>query len=312
LLRETTPVTGEQYFLELATPAGNFQATIAQVGASLRALRFNDLDLVETYDAEKPAPLCAGQIMSPWVNRLDGGTWNFNGTELTNPINISQQQNANHGLLLDYSYEVVSKDESSVTLRADIDSPSGYPFEVETFVEYRLVANGLRVTHRALNKSSETIPYATGAHPYFKISNVDTGELTVTFDAGKRTVVNERQIPTEVAATAGTVFDLSQGKQVKAHFFDDDFTDLPLDAAGNSHCYLKSPNGHTLDIWQDSNFKHLVIFTPDFFPNIHGEKVYAIGVEPATSPPNALNSQVDLIWLKPGIEFSAAWGVNLN
>lgn len=311
MLRETAPLTGEQYSLERQTAKGVLKATITQVGASLRTFQLGDVDFVEDYDPNRQAPLCAGQIMSPWVNRLDGGTWNFNGKTLNNPINIEAQQNSNHGLLLEHQYEVTYQDESSVILQANLDSPAGYPFDVQTFVEYRLGETGISVTHRAINRSSFAIPYATGAHPYFKISSSKTGELTLISSAKTHTLVNERQIPIGEAPTEGTVFDISGGIKVKDHFFDDDFSGLQLDEAGNSHCYLKSPQGETLDIWQDSNFKHVVIFTPDFFPSITGDRVHAVAIEPSTSPPNALNSQIDLIWLEPEVEFSATWGVTV-
>lgn len=311
MLKETTPVTGAQYYLERQTAKGLLKATITQVGASLRTFQLDEIDFVEDYDPNRQAPLCAGQIMSPWVNRLDGGTWTFNGQQFKNQINIESQQNSNHGLLLERAYDVIHLDDSVVILQANLDSPAGYPFNVETSVEYRLNENGISVTHRAINRSSVAIPYATGAHPYFKISGTNTGELTLISSAKTHTLVNDRQIPIGESPTEGTVFDISGGIRVKDYFFDDDFSGLQLDEAGHSHCYLKSPAGETLDVWQDSNFRHVVIFTPDFFPSVTGDKVHAVAIEPSTSPPNALNSNINLIWLEPNIEFSATWGVSV-
>jgi aldose 1-epimerase len=303
--------SGEQYVLSLETEHGQLRATIAQVGASLRQLSIGSIDLVEPYSADQERPLCAGVIMSPWVNRLDGGRWSHDGIQLENPITIIDQNNANHGLLLDRRYDLVEKSESAVTLSAVIESPAGYPFEIETRVNYSLTSRGLEVTQSAKNLSAVKAPYATGAHPYFKFSEVETGELILSSDAETRTVVDERQIPISEAPTLGSKFDLRKGLAVGENFIDEDFTDLPLDENQRSHVYLKSTAGRGIDVWQDSSFKHVVIFTPNYFPAINGEKVYAAAIEPSTAAPNALNSGKDLIWLAPGQEFVGKWGVDL-
>jgi aldose 1-epimerase len=303
--------SGEQYVLSLETENGQLRATIAQVGASLRELSIGSIELVEPYAADQERPLCAGVIMSPWVNRLDGGRWKHDGVQLENPITIFDQNNSNHGLLLDRRYEPLEQSSSEVTLSALIGSPTGYPFEIETRVTYSLSSRGLEVTHRAKNLSGSKAPYATGAHPYFKFSEVETADLIISSDAETRTVVDERQIPISEEPTKGSKFDLRQGLKVGENFIDEDFTDLPLDENLRSHVYLKSAAGRGIDVWQDSTFKHVVLFTPNYFPAVNGEKVYAAAIEPSTAGPNALNSGKDLIWLSPDQEFVGKWGVSL-
>ena len=124
------------------------------------------LVLRQPNDGLQHPPLCAGQIMTPWVNRLDRGQWLYKGEVLQNPITIVEQDNANHGLLLDHAYELVAQTESSVVLRGVIKPTAGYPFEVSTTVGYELTDNGLVVTHRAVNKSSESAPYAVHDEPH--------------------------------------------------------------------------------------------------------------------------------------------------
>ncbi|MFM1785025.1 MAG: hypothetical protein RLZZ108_49, partial [Actinomycetota bacterium] len=304
--------TGAQFVLTHPTPKGTLSATITQIGASLRLFSIGDIELVEPYGEGQQAPLCAGQIMAPWVNRLDKGQWKYRERLLQNPITLVEQENSNHGLLLEHAYELVEKTPTSVTLRGTIVPTEGYPFMVQTFVTYSLDDSGLTVTHRAVNQSVDPAPYATGAHPYFKFSAVDTGELTLRSDAATLTVVNPRQIPVAEAATIGSDFDLRGGVKVKDKFIDEDFTNLPRDAEGLAHTYLEVGDGRSLDVWQDETFKHVVIFTPSYFPTMDGGKTFAAAIEPSTAAPNAFNSGRDLMWLEPGVEFVGRWGVKVN
>ena len=307
-----TSATGEQYVLTHSSHAGEFSATITQVGAALRLFSIGDIDLVEPYSADAPVPLCAGQVMAPWVNRLDRGQWTYKGEVLQNPITIVEQNNANHGLMLDHVYELVSQTASSVKLSGLIAPTAGYPFEVLTTVTYELTDDGLVVTHRAVNQSAEAAPFATGAHPYFKFSAVDSAELILTSDAQTLTVVNHRQIPVAESATVGSELDLRGGVRVGSQHIDEDFTNLPRDEHGNAHTYLRAPDGRGLDVWQDETFKHVVIFTPNYFPTIDGGETSVAAIEPSTAAPNAFNSGRDLIWLEPGATFVGRWGVKVT
>jgi len=307
-----TTATLEQFVLTHKSPIGHLTATIMQVGASLRTFSVGEIDLVEPYAEDSKAPLCAGQVMSPWVNRLDHGQWTYRGQVLQNPITIVDQDNANHGLLLDHKYDLVSQTESSVTLAALIEPTDGYPFAVQTRVTYQLVDTGLVVTHQAHNLSADAAPYATGAHPYFKFSAVESADLILTSDAETLTVVNSRQIPIGETPTLGTPIDLRHGTRIGDQHIDEDLTDLPRDEHGNAHTYLRTTDGRGLDVWQDEHFKHVVIFTPNYFPTVDGGKTNVAAIEPSTAAPNAFNSGRNLIWLEPGVEFSARWGVDLT
>jgi aldose 1-epimerase len=305
-------ITGTQYKLTRTTANGVLSATISSVAASLREFSVGEIELVEPYGEHEPAPYCAGQVMSPWVNRLDHGKWTYQGQVLSNPITIVDQDNANHGLLLDHSYDLVEQSENQVTLLARIEPTEGYPFTVETEVTYALVDDGLVVTHRAVNLSSVAAPYATGAHPYFKFGTVDAAELTIRSAAATLTKVDDRQIPVGLVPTINSEFDLRAGVRLAGNHIDQDFTDLPRDAAGLAHTYLTAPDGRGIDVWQDQSFKHVVIFTPNYFPTIEGETTHAAAIEPSTAAPNAFNNGQDLLWLEPGQSFEATWGVTIN
>jgi aldose 1-epimerase len=305
-----TSATGQQHELHYTSAIlGDFKATVAQVGASLRQLSVGEIELVQGYAVDKPAPYCAGVVMSPWPNRIDGGKWVYQGQTLQFDINFVSQQNSNHGLLLDYPYELMSRTPSSVTLGATIFPRAAYPFLVETTVTYELGENGLTVTNSAINRSAAEAPYAVGGHPYFKFSEVEAAELIVKNQAKTRTTVDDRQIPNGEEPTAGTFFDLRAGVRLPEVFIDQDFTDLEFDAAGHAHTYLLTDAGRGLDVWQDETFKHVVIFTPGFFPAEDGRETYTAAIEPSTAAPNAFNTGKNLAWLKTDELFKATWGV---
>ena len=299
--------------LVLQSENGLIEAQIARVGAALRYLAIDGLQLVEPGEFGSLSPFCEGVIMSPWPNRIDGGKWQYQGRTLELPINLHEQQNANHGLLMDVAYDVVEQGESSVTLGALIHARLGYPFNVYTTVSYELVDSGVKISHTAVNHSAADAPYALGGHPYFKIAGVATEDLFLRSDAETVLVVDERQIPTGTMPTAHSRFDMRAGVRVGDNFYDHDFTDLPRDAEGLAHTYLTAADGRGFDIWQDAEFKHVVIFTPDFyFADLGQNKRYACAIEPQTSGPNAFNSGDDLTWLKQGQKFVATWGINFK
>jgi len=305
-----TSASGQQFELHYTSALlGDLKATIAQVGASLRQMSVGTIELVQGFAEDQWAPFCAGAVMSPWPNRIDGGKWVYDGQARQFNINIVAQQNANHGLLLEHPYDLISRTPHSVTLGATIYARHAYPFTVETTVTYSLGETGLTVTHSAINRSASDAPYAVGGHPYFKFSAVAPETLVVKNSAKTRTTVDERQIPTGEEATEGTVFDLRAGVRLPDVFIDQDFTDLEYDAEGHAHTYLLTQDGRGLDVWQDQTFKHVVIFTPGFFPAEDGSLTYTAAIEPSTAAPNAFNTGKNLAWLKNNELFTASWGV---
>jgi aldose 1-epimerase len=304
--------SADRYIIHLVNGQVSSTATIARVGAALVSWTTNGTELVEPGNLDAVGPFCEGIVMAPWPNRLEDGQWSYQGATLEFPLNIPSQQNANHGLLIHHPYDLVEETESSVTLGALINARTAYPFNVYTTVKYELLDQGIVVTHTAENRSVEAAPFAVGGHPYFQITGVPTADLILRSDAATVLDVNERQIPVAKLPTANTRFDMRAGVRVGDNFYDHGFTDLPRDAEGLAHTYLTAPDGRQFDIWQDSEFKHVVIFTPDFYwDKSADEKRVAVAIEPQTAGANAFKTGEDLNWLEPRKVFKASWGMNL-
>src|ERR1700761_7230469 len=87
-------LTGEQFTLV----AGDFEATIVEVGAGLRALRHRGLDVTVPYGEDELPPKGTGATLVPWPNRIRGGGHRFDGVDYQLPLTEPAAGNAIHGL----------------------------------------------------------------------------------------------------------------------------------------------------------------------------------------------------------------------
>src|ERR1700739_4203693 len=94
LIGMTIPLTGTQYEIE----AGDYRATVTELGAGLRVLEHAGTPLVTSYDADQLPPHGAGQLLSPWPNRVGGGRYSFGGAEHQLALSEPPLGNAIHGL----------------------------------------------------------------------------------------------------------------------------------------------------------------------------------------------------------------------
>ncbi|WP_341952764.1 aldose 1-epimerase family protein [Salinibacterium sp. TMP30] len=301
--------TGTQYIITRATDQGEARATVTELAASLREFSIGDVELVESYAETAMPPFADGIVLVPWPNRVDGGQWTLNGEVQQLDITEGDRNNAIHGLLRNTGYSLIERTPQSVTLGATVFPQHGYPFHVHTTVRYQLVESGLRVTHTATNLSDAAAPYALGTHPFVKVGDTPIAELTLTMTAATRFESNERLIPTGEVAVAGTDFDLSGGRPVGELDLDTAFGGVEV--VNGVAARLTAPDGRELRLTVDENFDFVQVFTPRNFPTLSGVG-QAIAIEPMTGAPNAFNTGRGLLWLEPGAEFSASWGLEFS
>jgi aldose 1-epimerase len=319
--------TGFQHRLVVESSTGRFvgrsTAVITEVAAGLRSYAVNGIDLVETFAETATPPMAAGIVLVPWPNRIRDGQWTQGGVTHQLALTEPAKRNASHGLLRFMPYRRVSGSENSVTLAATIFPQSGYPFHLDTTVEYTLTPGGLVVTHGVHNLGTDAAPYAVGAHPYLQIGGVPTGELSVEVSAATRILVDERRNPIGEEFVDGTPQDLRNGKVVGALDLDDGYADLTMTAGRVEH-RLTAPDGRALILWGDENMRYVQVFTPRTFPTTVAPvgsdlpdgasaapaRHQAIAIEPMTAPANAFNSGAGLRWLQPGERWSVSWGIS--
>ncbi|MET4136577.1 aldose 1-epimerase family protein [Pseudarthrobacter sp. PvP090] len=295
--------TGRQYELR----RGDALAVVTELAAGLRLYSRGGTQLTESYGDGEISPGAAGITLAPWANRVKDGVWYLNGKKQQLDITEVSRNNASHGLLRNASYELVDESEFSVTLEAAVFPQHGYPFLLRHSVRYELAGDlGLVVRQTLINDSQEPAPFVLGAHPYLRLGEVPSEELTVTVHAGTRLVTDERLIPRSTEPVRGD-FDLRAGRSVGALDLDSAYTDLEFDAGIARHT-LSAPDGRSVSLWQDENCGYVHVFVTTEFPG----RTKAVAIEPMTGPANAFNSGDGLRWLDPGDRFAMTWGISAS
>lgn len=299
------PLTGAQF--EIA--AGDLRATITELGAGLRAFSLHDRPIIRTYDADELPPAGAGQLLTPWPNRIDHGRYSFGGATYQLDISEPARDNAIHGLTRWASWRVTAQAPDHVELGLDLLGRTGYPFCLELRAAYRLSPEtGLEATVTARNAGGRAAPFGTGAHPYFIASAglVDDCELHI--PAARWQPTDDRGIPDgEPQDVTGSEYDFRMPRKIGGLSLDHAFTALATDSDGRADVRL-SGSDMTIEIWLGSGYEWLQVFTGD--PLGPDERRRALAIEPMTCPPNAFVTGIDLATLQPGGSATYRWGVH--
>lgn len=299
--------TGEQFRLTLDGAQGFVSATVTELAASLRALTVGGVALVHEYPDHLTPPYGAGIVLVPWPNRVRGGRWTLNGVEQRLDITEPSSGNATHGLLRNTGYRVTDLSGHAVTLAATVFPQHGYPFLLETSVRYELTETGIEVTHGIVNAGTDTAPVAIGSHPYFRVGDIPSEDLTVTVAGSTYYPLGEAFIPVGRAPVAGTDVDLRGGRALRGAALNSAYTDLERVDGAFRH-RLTAPTGDVTEVWGGEDFAYVQVFTQPSFTGLTGTE-FAVAIEPMTAPANALATGEALRWLEPDEHWVARWGV---
>jgi aldose 1-epimerase len=300
--------SGEQF--EIA--AGTQQAVVVEVGGGLRSYAAGGRKLVDGYGADEMSSSGRGQVLIPWPNRLQDGSYAFDGRRHQLPLSEPQNHNAIHGLVRWAAWTASAREPHRVVMEHSLFPQPGYPFSLRLSIDYALSDLGLRVRTTATNVGTEPCPYGSGAHPYL---TVGTGTATATIDrlmlrVPGRSVLrsDERGLPVGTQAVQDTEYDFRQPRQIGSTTMDHAFTDLVRDEDGLARVELRDPDhGAGVSLWVDASYPFLMLFTGDTLPD--ARRRHGLAVEPMTCPPNAFRTGDALIRLAPGGSFTSTWGI---
>jgi aldose 1-epimerase len=293
--------SGERFVLE----RGRVRAEIGAVAAVLCELRVDGERLTETVPRHALPPQGAGMVLAPWPNRVRAARWSRFGRELALDVTEPSTGNATHGLLRNTAYRPLERSDDELVLGALIPPQHGWPWPIATRVRYRLLDDGLQVTHEAENLSDEPAPWAVGAHPYLRVGETPIGDLELMVTARTRLTLDDVMIPIGSEPLDGTDRDLRAPRRVGDLELNDPVGDLTRGPDGIV-AWLEAPDGARTVLRVDEPFRWLQLYTPRDHPRPDGAGL-AVAVEPMTAPPDALNSGTDLIELAPGEHWSASW-----
>jgi aldose 1-epimerase len=288
--------------------AGDGQRAIVDaVGGGLRAYSAHGRELLDGYAADEPSPSGRGQILAPWPNRLEDGSYEFDGQVHQLPINEPDRQNAIHGLVRWDEWTVGEREPNRVVMEHVLRPQPGYPFSLALAVEYALSTSGLHVRTTATNVGEEACPYGSGAHPYLTVGT-DTIDPVILRAPG-RTVLrsDERGLPIGSVPVDATEYDFRRPRQIGSTRLDHAFTDLKRDDDGLARVALAGAPGEGLTLWVDEAHGYLMLFSGDPLPDVERR---SLAVEPMTCPPNAFRTGEALVRLEPGSSCTSAWGIS--
>jgi len=310
------PLSGTQYTLR----AGDDEAVIASVGASLRSFRHADRDLVVPFDADVVRPAYRGATLAPWPNRIVDGRYEFAGVEYQTAITEPGRGHALHGLVAWLDFEAIDRGASHVTLAATIEAQTGYPWRVRVEVRYELGGAGLTQTVTAINESAEAAPFGTGPHPYLVAGSSPLDEWTLELPAATvLEVTPDRLSPVATASVTSDAdrFDFRAPRVLGAVEIDHAFTDLTRDGAGVATVRVTDAAAGTgVQLTWDAACPWVQVHTADQpgGPGTPGHRA-GLAVEPMTCAPDAFNAarydyEAGLRVIAPGGPGSASWSIS--
>ena len=294
--------SGEQYELAL----GDQAAVVTEVGAGLRSYAVGARDLLDGYGPDEMATAGRGQVLAPWPNRLQDGSYEFEGRRHQLPLNEPERANAIHGLVRWDAWQAREREPHRVVLGHVVHPRPGYPFALELCVAYELSEGGLAVQTTATNVGTDTCPFGTGAHPYLTVGTATVDDIVLRVPARTALRSDARGIPVDTLPVDGTELDFRAARPIGGAKLDQGYTDLERDDDGLARVELRARDGgRGVTLWVDEGYPYLMVFTGDH-PAVERR---GLAVEPMTCAPNAFRSGDGVIVLEPGATFAGTWGL---
>jgi len=295
--------SGEQ----ITIAAGDQQAVVVEVGGGLRSYSAGGRELIDGYGADEMSSSGRGQVLIPWPNRLQDGSYEFHGRRQQLPLNEPERRNAIHGLVRWAAWTATEHEPHRAVMEYVLHPQPGYPFSLKISIEYALSDRGLEVRTTATNLGTEPCPYGSGAHPYLTLGTTTIDRLVLRVRARTILQSDERGLPIGAEAVEGTEYDFRQPRRIGSTKLDHAFTDLEWDQEGLARVELRDPDHETqVSLWADQSYPYFMLFSGDPLPNVRRR---SLAVEPMTCPPNAFRTGDALIRLEPGSSFTGRWGI---
>jgi aldose 1-epimerase len=293
---------------EIELLADDQRAVLDEVGGGIRSYTARGREVLDGYPAGQPSPSGRGQVLIPWPNRLEDGSYEFDGQRHQLELNEPENGNAIHGLVRWEPWTVAEREPHRVVMTHALSSQPGYPFTLELRIEYALAMDGLNVHTTATNVGESACPYGSGFHPYLTVGTETVDSVILHLPAGTVVDADERGLPLAAAPVEGTEYDFRRPRPIGSTRLDHAFTDLVREEDGIARVALGGLlPGSGLDLWVDEAYGYLQVFSGDPLPDVNRR---SLAVEPMTCPANAFRTREGLIRLEPGTSFTSAWGIS--
>jgi aldose 1-epimerase len=287
--------------------AGDQRAVVVEVGGGLRTYSAGGNALLDGYPEDRMCTSGRGQVLIPWPNRLEDGSYEFDRRRNQLPLSEAGARNAIHGLVQWAPWTVLAEEPGRAVAAHVLHPQPGYPYTLALRIDYTLSGSGLRVETTATNIGSDACPYGAGAHPYLTVGTATVDPVVLRIPARTVIIGDERGLPVERRAVEGTAYDFRAAHPIGATVLDSAYTDLERDEDGLVRVVLLDPDtSRGLTLWADETHGYLMVFSGDPLPDVARR---SLAVEPMTCPANAFRTGEGLIRLEPGESFTSAWGI---
>ena len=294
--------SGEQIEIAFADQC----ATVVEVGAGIRTFSAEGRQLLDGYGADEPIRSGRGQVLIPWPNRLEDGSYEFDGQRHQLPLTEPERGDAIHGLVREERWTVGEREPHRVVMEHVLEPRPGYPFTLSLAIEYALSERGLSVRTTATNTGSDSCPFASGQHPYLTLGTPSVDSLVLSAPGGRScSRTNGASRAEESRSTARRTTSGVRGRSARRSSTMRSRTSCAArtDVRASSCGIPRSRAG--LSLWVDESYRYLQLFTGDPLPDVSRR---SLAVEPMTCPPNAFRTGEDLVRLEPGSELRERLG----
>ena len=272
---------------------GRYAAHVSPSGAALAGLTFDGQNIVLPVPEGDVASGFQGKTLAPWPNRIRGASYRVHGKRERLAVTEPETGDALHGLVCWQEFTVIAHAPSQVRLVTRILPQPGYPFTMRILVSYTLNDRGLHASASVINQGDRTTPYGIGAHPYLRCGGAEPDGCELVLPAECRVRLGAVEDELDVASVLA-----GRGRPVRLaeRRVDHAFTGLP------HHWKVRLRDPRTgLWVRLSSGSRWMQIYTGDRLART------GVAVEPMTCPPNAFNSGVDLLWLRPSASHVFTW-----
>ena len=275
-------------------------------GGCLISLRLEDQELLDGYTSPEEVEFNRwgkSGLLYPFPNRLEDGTYQWQGKTYQFPCNDTTHQNALHGFGMQRPLVItetqLSEERAVVRMSGEYDGSLHYypwPFRVE--LSYHLYGPDSFWFEIAVQNTGTTeIPMGLGWHPYFQLAE-RAADCALRLPSVELIGIDARMIPTGKRYAHTEFMTL---KPIGATVLDNCFAVADTQAEVSAH--LSGPRG-TIRYWQETGpqkFNYLQVFTPPYGTSV--------ALEPMTCNVDAFNNGDGLVSLQAGAELRAKAGV---
>ena len=221
---------------------GGQRVAVVTLGGGLRSYEVGGLALLDGFPAGERPTSGRGQVLAPWPNRIENGSYDFDGKQMQLPLTEPEHGNAIHGLVRGATWSVVDLAPDRVVMQYVLEPEPGYPFMLALSIEYALSDAGLAVTTTAHNIGAERCPYGCGQHPYLTLGTPTVDRLGLQVPAREVVFSDERGLPERSLVGRRNRIRLPRGADDRRDRPRQRFTELERGDDGRARVLLDDPD----------------------------------------------------------------------